>query len=105
MDTGTHATHAVVDERDGMTWVKDGDGQLMDQARAEALAGKWNDACKTEHQTYAVYRLELVRPAPALSPCAECGGGCPLDPADRYVGSYLPHRSTCSQAEAAEAQR
>jgi hypothetical protein len=105
MDTGTHATHAVVDERDGMTWVKNGAGQLMDQAAAETLAGQWNEACKTEKQTYAVYRLELVQPAPALSPCTECGGGYPLDQPDPYAGSYLPHRGTCSQAPAEAAQR
>jgi hypothetical protein len=65
----THATHAVVDERDGYTWVNDGSG-LMDETRAVALAAKWNDACKAEAQTYAVYKLELVQAAPAARQAA-----------------------------------
>lgn len=58
------ATHAVVDERDGMTWVKDGTGALMDAARARALAGQWNEGCKPGHRTYAVYRLVRHTSAP-----------------------------------------
>jgi hypothetical protein len=93
-----HATHAVVDERDGYTWVNDGHG-LMDQAAAEAMAARYNEACKAEAQTYAVYQLVPVKAAPALAgPCPECGGGCQLDQPDPYVGTQLPHRATCSKA-------
>lgn len=64
-----NATHAVVDTRDGMTWVNDGNG-LMGEAAATAMAARYNDACRTEAQTYAVYKLELVQAAPAAGTVA-----------------------------------
>lgn len=49
----THATHAVVDLRDGYTWVKDGSGQLMDYARAQDMADRYNDGMKPGHTRYS----------------------------------------------------
>lgn len=74
-----HATHAVVDERDGCTLVRDGTGALLDAAAARALAGTWNEACKPGQRTYAVYTLVRHTSAPdrpgglAAAPAAVAG--------------------------------
>ena len=52
-----HATHVVVDTRDGYTFWNDSTGQLFDQARATSFAGQRNAERKPEHRTYQVFAL------------------------------------------------
>lgn len=80
-----HATHVVVDGRDGTTFYRDSTGQLLDRGSAETLADGINAGCKPGYRTYRVYALAAMctssPPAPsalaARVACVECGNEYP----------------------------
>ncbi len=53
-----HATHVVVDTRDGYTIWRGKDGKLFDRQSARQSADECNAGMKPEHQLYKVFRLE-----------------------------------------------
>jgi hypothetical protein len=61
-----HASHVVVDTRDGAVFWQGRDGKLFDSAAAEAFALEKNQALKPEYQSYAVFRL-------TARACMSCG--------------------------------
>jgi hypothetical protein len=52
-----HASHVVVDERDGYTFWAGADGQLFTEQTAATFAAGRNAEMKPEHRTYTVYAL------------------------------------------------
>ena len=61
-----YPTRVVVDTQDGYTFAKGSDGELFDQATAEAFASARDAEMKPEYRTYQVFAL--VRPPRPSTP-------------------------------------
>lgn len=63
-DYAASERHIAVDTADGYLFGRGSDGQPFTPETARAFADQRNADCKPDRQTYAVYRLALVQPAP-----------------------------------------
>jgi hypothetical protein len=55
-----HPTAVVVDYRDGYTWSKGFDGELLNETTAIEMAQRFNDERKPEYRTYKVFVLHSL---------------------------------------------
>jgi hypothetical protein len=105
-----HATHVVVDTKDGYTFWKGGDGELFRYEGAREFAEHRNAEMKPEHRSYLVFALRATaetvqamrhaaEPPVIKAEYAACTGAVACDECGELIPGELisaEHAASCS---------